>query len=358
MSDHGPQVAQVAPTRTPTPRPADLEPVRDEVADLSDLQERLGNRGTAALIAVGPRTGAGARWARRCASEMEAQVRARLPGVRVHTGGVAAESARAVQALAYTVGHDIVLGRRPASGVAVRPRRADARTRARRRARPCPVAARTASRSSATSTTSPNARPTAERCRSSGRRRAGPLAASRSPRAHAPERGGRPPGTRRCCAGSRNQRAKAPDPEPVIPTPPESRIVHILSGWLGSCLRYHDGKGRRHRDQRPDDAAVPERAAGRGRFGLAPKAFPLEPGIYGSGHVLAGNLRQLLRLYHSDHDEWLPMQRTESRSGVRHADRPAGGRGPGGLCAVPGFRRRVRLGGAAGSSDACGPGQR
>ncbi|HEU5003801.1 MAG TPA: DUF4157 domain-containing protein [Actinomycetota bacterium] len=49
---------------------------------------------------------------------LEAGVRARMEtslghdfsGVRVHTGGKAAESARAVQAQAYTVGNDIVFG--------------------------------------------------------------------------------------------------------------------------------------------------------------------------------------------------------------------------------------------------------
>lgn len=41
---------------------------------------------------------------------MEASFRQDFSGVRVHTGGKAAESARAVQAQAYTVGNDIVFG--------------------------------------------------------------------------------------------------------------------------------------------------------------------------------------------------------------------------------------------------------
>jgi len=51
VSDHAQEVSQPAPTRAPASRPATPEPVRDEFADLRDLQERLGNRATAALVA-------------------------------------------------------------------------------------------------------------------------------------------------------------------------------------------------------------------------------------------------------------------------------------------------------------------
>src|SRR5262245_40239386 len=109
MSDHAQQMAQAAPTRAPAARPAAPDPVRDEFADLSDLQDRLGNRATAALIASAL-AGAGQPLGPSLRAEMERRFGHDLAGVRVHTGDVAAESARAVQALAYTVGHDIVLG--------------------------------------------------------------------------------------------------------------------------------------------------------------------------------------------------------------------------------------------------------
>ena len=68
-------------------------------------------------------------------AEMEHRFGHDFAGVRVHAGDVAVESARAVQALAYTVGHDIVLGAGQDPDVTLGASRHDARARPRRGAR-------------------------------------------------------------------------------------------------------------------------------------------------------------------------------------------------------------------------------
>lgn len=109
VNDHAPQVSEATPTRVAASRPATAEPLRDELADLGDLQDRLGNRATASLVASAL-TGGGQPLGPSLQAEMEGRFAHDFAAVRIHRGAVAAASARAVQALAYTVGHDIVLG--------------------------------------------------------------------------------------------------------------------------------------------------------------------------------------------------------------------------------------------------------
>ncbi len=105
--------AQRAPARPEAPVPER----RPEVAAVLRLQRAAGNASTAQLLAddqerspvldvVGK--GGGAPLDGGVRGEMEAALGTDFSGVRVHTGGDASASARAVQARAYTVGTDVV----------------------------------------------------------------------------------------------------------------------------------------------------------------------------------------------------------------------------------------------------------
>jgi Domain of unknown function (DUF4157) len=306
VSDHAQQMAQAAPTRAPAARPAAPEPVRDELADLSDLQDRLGNRATAALIASAL-AGAGQPLDPSLRAEMERRFGHDLAGVRVHTGDVAAESARAVQALAYTVGHHIVLGagQDPESlpgrrvmmhelahvvehDTAPLPRGGslvvgDLHDPAEHRAdRVAGVTQRMADGDAADA--------------GAGARLATPAA---GPASGAVVRRQPAPG------------AKTADPEPFIPSWSEDRAVQVLTDWLvkaypigaeragvivisGSTMRLYRN-GRRRATVR-----------------LTSDKYPLPPGVYRPGQATPTGRSEVLRLYQGEHDQWLAQGRPDA----------------------------------------------
>lgn len=107
----------------PTPPPAPA--IADRRADvlgadgLLDLQRTAGNAATEELIEQQPSrspvldllaSSSGSPMAESVRADMEARMGHDFSSVRVHTGGAASESAKAVQAHAYTVGENIVFG--------------------------------------------------------------------------------------------------------------------------------------------------------------------------------------------------------------------------------------------------------
>lgn len=109
-------VHRAAQRTTATPEASGPEH-RPDVAAVLRLQRAAGNASTAQLLAddqerspvldvVGK--GGGAPLDEGVRGEMESALGADFGGVRVHTGGDAAASAKAVQARAYTVGTDVV----------------------------------------------------------------------------------------------------------------------------------------------------------------------------------------------------------------------------------------------------------
>jgi hypothetical protein len=105
----GPATRLVGPTTDPTVAPAHAAVLR--------LQREAGNDAVSSLMEEEPSPvldvvgrGGGAALPATTRSSMEAALGADFGGVRVHTDGAAAASARSVQAHAYTVGNDVVLG--------------------------------------------------------------------------------------------------------------------------------------------------------------------------------------------------------------------------------------------------------
>jgi hypothetical protein len=312
VRDHAQQVSQAAaPARAPASSPTP-EPFRDEVADRSDLQERLGNRGTAALVASALSSG-GRPLGPSLRAEMERRFGHDFAGVRIHTGRVAAESARAVQALAYTVGHDIVLGVGQDAdsssgrdvlmhelghvvdhGPAPVPRGGalvlgDLHDPAERRADQLAGAAERAASTQAV----PAASPAATRGRPLGARGGSGTASSNGTVLH---RQPSPPGRKAAT--------------PVIPTPPESQVVTAVSQYL---VRWYDVAparagvvviaGRTMRLYRNGQR--------RGTVRLAPSSYPLSPGYYGHGSNADGS-RGVAQLFRTDHEEWMTIGRTDN----------------------------------------------
>ena len=333
MSDVAQQMAQAAPTRAPAARPAAPEPVRDEFTDLSDLQDRLGNRATTALIASAL-AGAGQPLDPSLRAEMERRFGHGFAGVRVHMGDVAAKSARAVQALAYTVGHDIVLGAGQdpdsASGRRVMMHEL-AHVTEHDTAPPRPGSALVVG------DLHDPAEHRADRIADAAQQMAGRGADATGARAggFATSAVGATNGTlvRRQLAPG----LKAADPEPVIPGPPEPRIVQVVTAWLvtfgigagrAGVIVISGSKMRLYRNGQPHKT-----------IRRTSDAFPLPPGVYRPGQAAPAGGRQVLRLYKGDHDQWQAMQGSVTDPFNQHHDRHPGARGQGGLHRLPEFRR-------------------
>jgi hypothetical protein len=309
MSDHAQQMAQAAPARAPAARPAAPEPVRDEFADLSDLQDRLGNRATAALIASAL-AGAGQPLGPSLRAEMERRFGHDLAGVRVHTGDVAAESARAVQALAYTVGHDIVLGagQDPESLPGRRVMMHELAHVVEHDAAPLPRGG-----SLVVGDLHDPAEHRADRLAGVAQRMAdgepGTADAGAGARLATPAAD---PANRAVVRRQPAPGAKTADPEPAIPTKPEAEEVRIVTNWLVN--EYGIGaaragviviSGRTMRLYRNGQRLpTPVR--------LTPEAFPLGPGVYRPGRATPTGRSEVLQLYEGEHDQWLALSRGDA----------------------------------------------
>jgi hypothetical protein len=112
LHHHDPTAGLVTQRALTDQRPDTLDP-----GALKHLQRTAGNTSVASLLAedeghspvldvVG--SGGGAALDRDTRTEMEASFGHDFSDVRIHTGAAATESARSVQAMAYTVGNDIV----------------------------------------------------------------------------------------------------------------------------------------------------------------------------------------------------------------------------------------------------------
>ncbi|MDN5768655.1 MAG: DUF4157 domain-containing protein [Humibacillus sp.] len=308
MSDHAQQVSKAAPTRAPAARVATTEPLQDEFADLSDLRPRLGNRATAALVASALTEG-GQPLGPSLRAEMERRFAHDFVGVRIHTGNLAAESASAVQALAYTVGHDIIFGagQDPDSssgrdvlmhelghvvehGPAPLPRGGSlivgpVRDRAEREADQLAGAAR--------------------RAGEAGPGRVGTEASGGGRR----DGQGPPMGDARVVRRQPSQH-QPKSHVPVIPTPPESGVVHDVTDFLGRSFTIAAARagvvvisGRTMRLYRNEQRQATIR--------LAANSYPLSPGYYGPGRPNPDGTRAVEQLFQGDHQDWLPISRTD-----------------------------------------------
>lgn len=115
MRDHLDDLA--APPRRLANAPAEQSTATSQQAAVLRLQREAGNEAVSSLMederspvldVVG--SGGGSALPEATRAGMEARFGADFGGVRLHTGAAAAESAQSVQARAYTVGEDVVLG--------------------------------------------------------------------------------------------------------------------------------------------------------------------------------------------------------------------------------------------------------
>jgi hypothetical protein len=308
VSDHAPQVSQAGPTRALASRPATTQPLRDEVADLSDLQERLGNQATAALVASAL-AGSGQPLSPSLRAEMERRFSHDFTGVRIHTGNVAAESARAVQALAYTVGHDIILGagQDPDSPLGRDVLMHELGHVVEHGPPPLPRGG-----SLVVGRVHDRAEREADRLAGAARRAGDP--GRDSVGIEAPG-GGRRGGQVRMARNARVVRRQAAPPRqktqvPVIPTPPESGVVHDVTDFLGRGFKIAAARagvvvisGRTMRLYRNGQR--------QGTVRLAANSYPLGPGYYGPGPPNPDGSRGVSQLFQGDHQDWLPIGRTD-----------------------------------------------
>jgi hypothetical protein len=293
-----------APARRGFPLPVR---VRDEFADLSDRQDRLGNRAIGALIAS-TLAGAGQPLDPSLRAEMEHRFGHDLAGVRLHTGDVAAESARAVQALAYTVGHDIVLGagQDPRSPFGRDVLMHELGHVVEHGPQPLPRSG---------SLVMGDVHDPAEReadHRADAARRAGgtgPDTVGRE-RPAAGRRGASAPvaGSARVVRRQPTPAAKIADPEPVIPSMSEARAVQVVTDSLvrGGTRAARAGvivmSGRTMRLFRSGQLRATVR--------LTSDTFPLSPGLYMPGNAAPTGGRVVLRLHKGD--QWLAVGRPDT----------------------------------------------
>lgn len=279
-------------------RPAEVtRPAEAAQPELDELRARLGNRAVAEIIAG--LTGTARPLEVPLRAEFERRLGHDLSGVRLHTGPQAQQAARAVGALAFTVGSDVVLG----AGQ-------DTSSLPGRRVLLHELAhvVQQQEVSSGQIALGDNADASEREAD-----RIADWADVDDVRAHirSGSRPGRPPGrqiARRPAVLRRKPDPDAKSAQPVVLSLSESQAVTAVTNWLGKAYNIKPDRAGvivfRGRTMRLYRAA---RQVGVVR--LTTTAYPLGPGVYSSGDRTSGGQRQVLQLYHEQRDYWTPIGR-------------------------------------------------